>query len=307
MPNSNLNLHPFSTAPAPHSKSSSLLQLAPRTSLLRACIVIGLAIGGISAAACSENTEPALGHSSEALTEEQCSYFAVNDKVTICHRTASSKNPYVIIRTNYQSCGGHSLHEGDYVAVGDPTCNGQGCFPAGAPWDGSVECCEGLTPIDGVCTPPPPDPCQNDLTNIGQGDFRIEFTISTTQSGIVSVLSQRANCQGAGSPPGGWWSVRIVPEGGIGVLGVETAGGSYTAITGDTQINDGLTHSVVVERTSGVLTITTDGLPDGSGLSSSFFGDLGSAPLTTNDACTGLDGTQPLSGTLADVCVSHSE
>ena len=90
-----------------------------------------------------------------ALTAEQCSFFAEGDKVTICHKTSSAKKPYTVIRTNVASCGGHSLHAGDYVGYNDPTCNGQGCFPAGAPFDGSVECCEGLSPQAGVCAVAP--------------------------------------------------------------------------------------------------------------------------------------------------------
>lgn len=148
------------------------------------------------------------------------------------------------------------------------------------------------------------------MSNIGQGDFRIQFTLNTTQTGLVSLLSQRADCLGTGSQPGGWWSIRMNPDPSDstkGILGVETAGGTYTVLFGTRQINDGLTHSIVVERTSGVLTITIDCVPDGSAPSSSDFGDLGGAPLTTNDACTGLDGTQPLSGTLGNVCVSHTD
>lgn len=81
------------------------------------------------------------------LTAEQCTFFAAAGKVQICHHTSSAKNPYTIIKTDDSGCiNGHSTHADDYVAVGDPTCKGLGCYPAGAPFDGTVECCEGLAP-----------------------------------------------------------------------------------------------------------------------------------------------------------------
>lgn len=88
----------------------------------------------------------------QPLTIEQCTFFAKTDKVTICHRTSSPRKPYVTINTNMASCGGHDRHEGDYVAYNDPTCSGQGCYPEGAPFDSTVECCEGLASVGGYCT-----------------------------------------------------------------------------------------------------------------------------------------------------------
>jgi cysteine-rich repeat protein len=117
-----------------------------------------LAAGALAGAACSSDHPPALGSSDGELTTAQCSFFAEGDKVQICHRTGSARNPYTVIRTNIASCGGHAGHAGDYITSTnpadpeyDPTCNGQGCFPEGAPFDGSVECCAGLTPVNGVC------------------------------------------------------------------------------------------------------------------------------------------------------------
>src|SRR5262249_38398414 len=70
--------------------------------------------------------------------------------------TGSVRNPYVALNLSSSACvRAHSRHGGDYVASDDPTCNGSGCLPAGAPWDPNVymDCCEGLTVEDGVCTP----------------------------------------------------------------------------------------------------------------------------------------------------------
>lgn len=127
--------------------------------------VVGLALAlSAAGAACAEDVATPVAHVDSALTAQQCSYFAVGDKVQICHRTGSAKNPYVIVRTNVASCGGHALHVGDYVtssdptsAIYDPTCNNQGCLPAGAPSDPSIECCDGTASVNGVCAVI--DPC----------------------------------------------------------------------------------------------------------------------------------------------------
>lgn len=136
--------------------------------------------------ACGEGVE--IGEdttATSALTAAQCSYFAEGDKVTICHKTGSTKKPYQILRTNIASCGGHSAHDGDYVALADPTCNGQGCFPEGAPWDGSVECCEGLAPVDGYCavTTPPAGCMGLPAADVAQYRFDDAATTATDSSG----------------------------------------------------------------------------------------------------------------------------
>jgi cysteine-rich repeat protein len=140
----------------------------------RYAFIFIVAAGALGAGACSSKEPPVLGSGDQELTVAQCSYFADGDKVQICHRTGSARNPYTIIRTNVASCGGHGDHLGDYVtstdprdAEYDPTCNGQGCFPEGAPFDGSVECCAGLSPQNGVCTDI--DECATNNGNCGAG------------------------------------------------------------------------------------------------------------------------------------------
>lgn len=104
---------------------------------------------GSMAGACGMDEE--ISQRSQALTADQCSFFAVDGNVTICHKTASTQHPYTSIKKNESNCGGHTDHDDDYVSVGDPSCNGSGCFPIGAPYDGTVECCEGLVAEDGIC------------------------------------------------------------------------------------------------------------------------------------------------------------
>ena len=98
---------------------------------------------GVASGCARERTETR--SAAQALTEEQCNFFQSDGKVQICHRTSSPTKPYTIIKVSTQGCiDGHAAHDGDYVAVNDPTCNGQGCYPVGAPFDGTVECCDYL-------------------------------------------------------------------------------------------------------------------------------------------------------------------
>lgn len=118
----------------------------------------GIAAAALCAAAmisCADRG-PSLGSGEAALTDEQCGFFAENGRVQICHRTSSARNPYVIIRTSEAGCvNGHADHAGDYVAVGDPDCNGGGCLPVTAPCDPLVPCCEGLVCEEGYCVEEP--------------------------------------------------------------------------------------------------------------------------------------------------------
>jgi hypothetical protein len=123
-------------------------------------VLLSVAAFGLLVSAGCAGDEPSTSQTDEALTAEQCTYFAEGDTVTICHHTSSLRKPYTIIRTNAAGCAsGHTGHAGDYVAstdpsspIYDPTCSGQGCLPAGAPSDGTIECCEGLASVGGTCT-----------------------------------------------------------------------------------------------------------------------------------------------------------
>ena len=90
-----------------------------------------------------------------ALTADQCEYFEVGGKTQICHATGSGKHPYTILKISEQACiQAHANHAGDYIAVGDPTCQGGGCLPTGAPCDATVPCCDGLSCVAGTCQCP---------------------------------------------------------------------------------------------------------------------------------------------------------
>lgn len=126
-------------------------------------LLVGAA--GLVAAGCSD-TATAVGEVSSALTAAQCEFFQEGGRVQICHKTSSAKNPYVILRVATEACiQGHAAHEGDYIAVNDPYCKGLGCFPVGAPLDGTVECCDGLVEKDGFCACPDDTQCTTFTVN----------------------------------------------------------------------------------------------------------------------------------------------
>jgi len=72
-------------------------------------------------------------------------------------------------------CGGHEEHADDWIDTTDACaasakycCQEKGCFPEGSPYDGSVECCEGLVVVDGHCaTPTDPGVCTT--VDVGPG------------------------------------------------------------------------------------------------------------------------------------------
>ncbi|XXX79009.1 calcium-binding EGF-like domain-containing protein [Sorangium sp. So ce134] len=138
-----------------------------RTLLHTAFLLPAFAVSGLVllAGGCSQpaGTDEHHGADEAALTAAQCSYFDVNGETTICHHTGSAKHPYTIVRTSEQGCiNGHAGHAHDYIAVGDPTCQGGGCLPVNAPCDATLPCCEGLLCQSGTCIDPCASaPCQN--------------------------------------------------------------------------------------------------------------------------------------------------
>ncbi|MFT3771512.1 MAG: calcium-binding EGF-like domain-containing protein [Minicystis sp.] len=103
-------------------------------------------------AGCATTPAEHTGEADEHLTAAQCLYFDVNGKDTICHYTGSAKHPYTIVKTSDQGCiNGHTGHGHDYIAVGDPTCQGGGCLPLGAPCDATLPCCSGAACEAGHC------------------------------------------------------------------------------------------------------------------------------------------------------------
>ena len=131
-------------------------------------------VGNVIGCAADENIQDdeLIGEADLALTAGQCEYFDVNGSVQICHELGNGK--FKILRVNEQACvNAFSSFPNDYVTstdpaspLYDPTCQGNGCLPEGAPVDNTVPCCDGLSAQNGVCTVVVPA-CPNGLTDCG--------------------------------------------------------------------------------------------------------------------------------------------
>jgi len=149
-----------------------------------------------------------------------------------------------------------------------------------------------------------PSTCTGDLSGIGAGDFRISFTLQTTQQdGSFALLNQRSACSA-----GDFWDIRIQN----GTLVVETdaltdAAPDDAQLYGCATINDGKARAVVVQRAGGLLSAYVDGGLDNTSVpSTASFGAL-VARSTGTDSCVGVDGTTAFDGTrgsITNVCVS---
>jgi hypothetical protein len=144
--------------------------------------------------------------------------------------------------------------------------------------------------------------CVGALSNVGAGDFRIAFSLQTSTSG-AALLNQRSVCN-----HGALWDVRLNGST-AAALGVETDDNTrYTKLSTSTPVDDGVPHDIVIARAAGTLTVQVDGTLVGTAIGSAatttLFGAL-PALQTGTDVCDGVDGTQPLAGTISNVCISH--
>lgn len=144
---------------------------------------------------------------------------------------------------------------------------------------------------------PPRSDCTGDLSNVGAGDFHVTFDVATTQQdGQVAIANQRAACA-----EGTFWDAHLAS----GAIEVETDddGGAYTALVGTRVIDDGASHHVEIARVAGSLTLTIDGVLDGTALSAASLPAL--APLAARtDVCEGANGSVSLIGALTNLCVT---
>jgi hypothetical protein len=157
-------------------------------------------------------------------------------------------------------------------------------------------------PASCACTNVTVAACTGDLSNIGAGNFRIDFTLTTTTQVRAAVINQRTYCFAST-----FWGARVE---GNGQLLVETDDGSpghQTIFTSNITVNDGSPHAVTITRISGLVEIRIDGRNGNSAQSLASFGSL--PPLRTlTDPCSepvpSGDGTVPFVGTLTGICVA---
>jgi hypothetical protein len=146
--------------------------------------------------------------------------------------------------------------------------------------------------------------CIQDLSNVGQADFRISFVVNTTViANYVALVNQRAICGG-----GMYWDIRI-NNGFLKYESQDNGASPFFSINSSMRVTDGVAHAVVITRKAGTLAITVDGAFDGfedAGASSSFAQlpplDVGTDPCEGDGG--GKDGTLPFVGSLTKLCIS---
>jgi hypothetical protein len=161
-------------------------------------------------------------------------------------------------------------------------------------------CGQVQTEVGSIDVPQEAAVCDGDLSNIGTGDFRVAFEVTTTQTGWVALANQRAECD-----PSVFWDVRM--DDGVVYVEVDDIAHYIALASTGPKINDGAPHAIVVVRASGTLTVYVDGGAAGSGVSGASLGPLPALKLGT-DICVGAvgDSTVALVGEITNACVSRS-
>lgn len=179
--------------------------------------------------------------------------------------------------------------------------SGDGGVPDGAGQDAGQDDGGGDGGDGGVDAP---RACVSDLSGVGTGDFRIEFTIATTDApaSYMALLNQRTHCDD--TRPG--WDVWMTAAGDLGIEVFDGSAGSYDNVTHDGRaVNDGGPHRVAVSRSGGgtVLTVSVDGAARNyPGELAMALGTLAPMDEGSDPTCTGVS---PISGQLTDVCVAR--
>jgi len=156
-----------------------------------------------------------------------------------------------------------------------------------------------------ACSQYPFVTCSGTLSNVGTGDFEIDFLLTTTQSEQASVLDQRPGC-GAGAS---MWSVRMSD----GKLYFESddddaAEDHYAICWSETAVNDGSSHWISYRRVGQELRMYIDCQLETTCPTPASLG--GSLPTVNvgHGVCdlpveSGGDGTHQLVGTVENECV----
>lgn len=195
-----------------------------------------------------------------------------------------------------------------------------GCGPAfsavpGAPGDDSPEPVASSMPTasdtvtkdsgnDAGLEASPPEAaqaCVTDLSNVGAGDFRIAFTLTTSEVGKqLALVSQRAGCDETSA----YWSVTLSQGGGIVAVTSDGTPEGMVSVEAGNGVNDGLPHSVLVARIAGQLSLSRDGVTDSALMpDTNAFATL-SALAVGMDTCK-MDSALEGEGTLTDLCITR--
>lgn len=163
--------------------------------------------------------------------------------------------------------------------------------------DGSPEVADLDTPEDlakvdaGTCAP--------SLANVGAGDFRVHFRVSTRANVGSTLVYQRARCDLTGD----FWNVYTSPSGEM-VFEVGQANAGYASLKLAIAVNDGAWHTVDVQRKGSLLSSWVDGRFAGGGVMAPW--KLGALPplgTVQGFPCEGNGMIVPLNGAVDAVCL----
>jgi hypothetical protein len=148
--------------------------------------------------------------------------------------------------------------------------------------------------------------CVNNLSNIGNGNFRMVVTLTPSPSptgptaGTASLLNQRKGCLA-----GDLWDLtgRFATNATFTVgITLDDTKGNLISLTNPYPIVDSGVHTITVTRINGTLYISADTVPWVSTPALTSFGTL--APLLEKTGpCIGVDGTKPFFGTIDSLCI----
>ncbi len=131
--------------------------------------------------------------------------------------------------------------------------------------------------------------------NFGTSDFTLAFWVKSSAIGAQALLENRPSCFG-----GQFWSLRATNQ----ITAEIDDGTTDFAIVGNANITDGNYHHVALVRSGRALTIYVDGQLDATSTGTKRL-NLGSPGVfhAGSSVCTGLDGTQNLTGQLDEIQV----
>jgi len=141
-----------------------------------------------------------------------------------------------------------------------------------------------------------------DLSGVLAGDFTIKFSVTTTAKTISTLAHQRSSCDASKD----FWDAQLSSAGTIKVYVLSAAdGGRYAELTTSLVVNDGRTHVVELKRLAGTLESYIDGVRSGSVQAPQRLEALPTLKVGSGNPCEGAGGVRPLSGAVADVCLSR--
>lgn len=142
--------------------------------------------------------------------------------------------------------------------------------------------------------------CALDLSGVGSRDFRISFTLTTSNGGAtLDLVNQRTGCDMTST----FWYVTLSPVGGIEFATDDGSATSYAVVEAGNSVNDGQPHAIEVGRTAGKIWYASDGTIHSALVPDAYTFAAFPALSVGASTCTG---TTPLAGhgTLTDLCVS---